>query len=100
MHDTVRTMCCWTHCKNEQGVGTWTQINGETLPVCEEHWYGNLDAERRRLRDENERLRKVATEMTALARKLIRDKAQLCIDPFASLDAEAVKDAEAVLRGL
>lgn len=53
---TERPTCCWTHCDNEQGVGTWTEINGETLPVCEEHWYGNLDAERRRLRAEVERL--------------------------------------------
>lgn len=52
-----RPTCCWTHCDNEQGRGTWTEINGETLPVCEEHWYGNLDAERRRLSAEVEKVR-------------------------------------------
>jgi hypothetical protein len=99
MPDTKRPMCCWTRCDNEQGTGTWTEINGETLPICEEHWYGNLDAERRRLRDENERLRQVATAMTALSKRLIREAARLVIDPMASLDVQAVKDAEAVLRG-
>lgn len=57
MPDTMRATCCWTHCDNEQGVGTWTEINGEALPVCEEHWFGNIDAERRHLRAEVEQLR-------------------------------------------
>lgn len=48
---TDRPQCCWTHCENEQGAGTWTEINGETLPVCEEHWFGNLARERRMLRE-------------------------------------------------
>jgi hypothetical protein len=47
-------VCCWTHCDQPQGVGTWTEINGETLPVCEDHWYGNIDRERRRLTAEVE----------------------------------------------
>ncbi len=46
---TYRPQCCWTHCENEQGTGTWTEINGETLPVCEEHWFGNLDRKGRDL---------------------------------------------------
>ena len=54
---TDRPTCCWTHCDNPQGSGTWTEINGEALPVCEDHWYGNLDAEIRHLRDDVERLR-------------------------------------------
>jgi hypothetical protein len=40
-----RVKCCWTNCENEQGSGTWTQITTSdgpfTLPVCEEHWFGN-----------------------------------------------------------
>lgn len=52
-----RLTCCWTHCDNPQGTGTWTEINGEALPICEDHWYGNLDNERRLLREENRTLR-------------------------------------------
>lgn len=57
-----REVCCWTNCDNEAGSGTWTQIDvpqvgsspmQATLPVCEEHWFGNWDHERRRLTEEN-----------------------------------------------
>lgn len=48
---------------------------------------------------DNERLRTVATEMTALAKRLVRAAAQHVIDPMASLDVDAVKKAEAVLHG-
>ncbi len=44
-------VCCWTHCDNPQGRGTWTDINGEALPVCEAHWWGNIDFKRRKLED-------------------------------------------------
>ena len=54
-----RPTCCWTHCDNPQGSGTWTEINGEALPVCEDHWYGNLDRERRELRAEVDLLRSI-----------------------------------------
>ncbi len=57
-----RPQCCWTHCENVQGVGTWTEINGETLPVCEEHWFGNIDRERRELREQNELLRQALAQ--------------------------------------
>lgn len=46
-----RPVCCWTHCDSPQGVGTWTEIYGEALPVCEEHWWGNISRDRRKLED-------------------------------------------------
>jgi hypothetical protein len=45
-----RPICCWTHCDSPQGRGTWSEINGEALPVCEEHWFGNWHHERAKLR--------------------------------------------------
>lgn len=42
MSDSAERSCCWTHCANSQGIGTWVDINGEMLPVCEEHWPGRL----------------------------------------------------------
>lgn len=46
-----------------------------------------------------EQVRAVAVTMTALAKRLIREAAGLSIDPMRSVDVQAVKDAEAVLRG-
>lgn len=62
-----RTTCCWTHCDNEQGIGTWTEINGETLPVCEEHWYGNWTKEKRQLQTRLDLLRERVAAIAALA---------------------------------
>lgn len=99
MHDTVRTICCWTHCKNEQGTGTWTEINGEALPVCEEHWYGNIDAERRRLRAEVEQLRHErgllaeAIVKAGVAAGIISDALDALTGPQLLLVAEDVHDA-------
>lgn len=64
---TDRETCCWTHCDNPQGVGTWTEIDGEARPVCEEHWYGNWTRKNDRLTAENARLRALLAEITALA---------------------------------
>jgi hypothetical protein len=46
-----------------------------------------------------EQVKAVALAMTALAKRLVREAAGLSIDPMRSVDVQAVKDAEAVLRG-
>jgi hypothetical protein len=66
--------CCWSNCKNPAGSGTYTTIEvpqigttpmTATMPVCEEHWFGNWVAERHRLRAEVAGLRQVLESVLA-----------------------------------
>lgn len=61
-------VCCWTNCNQPQGGGTWTEINGETLPVCEDHWYGNWTRIERGLTAEVTELKRRLSRVTALLR--------------------------------
>jgi hypothetical protein len=72
----VRDVCCWTNCDNPAGGGTWTQIDvpqsgtepmHATLPVCEQHWYGNWDTANRNIQVEIALLRQRLAQIAVLA---------------------------------
>lgn len=68
--------CCWTNCENPAGGGTHTMIDVPqpgttpmvcTLPVCEDHWFGNWHRDRRRLEAEIALLRHRLSAISALS---------------------------------
>lgn len=69
-------VCCWSNCGNPAGGGTHTmidvpQVGAEpmrvTLPVCEEHWYGNWVRQDNEAQTELALLRQRLSQIAALA---------------------------------
>ncbi len=69
-------VCCWANCHSPAGSGTHTQIEVPqiaaapmtvTLPVCEEHWFGNWHRECRELQATIDLLRQRLVAIAALA---------------------------------